>query len=159
SSIKRAKRPPGYFTPQNVPKGSLWFEKTGNDYFDGARSFLSLFGLQTLHHVAITDRADLKQRPNKTENQVVALQRLYYNMMLLRKWHGGSIPRKEEESIYWRRAGQKAGAAELHVLAQRSRKKDREKISRFSLSRARMEWGRASLREIRRRYWSRYPIG
>jgi subtilisin family serine protease len=129
SSIKRAKRPPGYFTPQNVPKGSLWFEKTGNDYFDGARSFLSLLGLQTLHHVAITDRADLKQRPNKTENQVVALQRLYYNMMLLRKWHGGSIPRKEEESIYWRRAGQKAGAAELHVLAQRSRNKDRPGVS------------------------------
>jgi hypothetical protein len=129
SSIKRARRPPGYFTPQNVPKGSLWFEKTGNDYFDGARSFLSLFGLQTLHHVAITDRADLKQRPNRTENQVVALQRLYYNMMLLRKWHGGSIPRKEEESRYWRHAGQKAGATELRVLAQRSRNKDRPRVS------------------------------
>ena len=77
--------------------------------------------LQTLHHVAITDRANLKQRPNKTENQAVALQRLYYNMMLLCKWHGGSIPRKEEESIYWRRAGQKANTAELHVLAQRFR--------------------------------------
>ena len=121
SLIKRAKRPPGYFTPQNVPKGSLWFEKTSNDYFDGARSFLSLLGLQTLHHVAITDRADLKQRPNKTETQAIALQRLYYNMMLLRKWHGGSIPRKEEESIYWRRAGQEAGVAELRVLAQRFR--------------------------------------
>jgi hypothetical protein len=111
----------GYFTPQNVPKGSLWFEKTSNDYFDGARSFMSLLGLQTLHHVAITDRANLKQRPNKTKNQAVALQRLYYNMMLLCKWHGGSIPRKEEESIYWRRAGQKANAAELGVLAQRFR--------------------------------------
>jgi hypothetical protein len=121
SLIKRAKRPPGYFTPQNVPKGSLWFEKTSNDYFDGARSFLSLLGLQTLHHVAITDRADLKQRPNKTETQAIALQRLYYNMILLRKWHGGSIPWKEEESIYWRRAGQEAGVAELRVLAQRFR--------------------------------------
>jgi hypothetical protein len=69
------------------------------------------------------------QRPNKTESQVVALQRLYYNMMLLRKWHGGSIPRKEEESIYWCRAGQKAGAAELRVFAQRSRNKDRPGVS------------------------------
>ncbi len=121
SLIKRAKRPPGYFTPQNVPRGSLWFEKTSNDYFDGARSFLSLLGLQTLHHVAITDRADLKQRRNKTETQTVALQRLYYNMMLLRKWHGGSIPRKEEESIYWRRAGQEAGVAESRDFRQRFR--------------------------------------
>jgi hypothetical protein len=125
SSIKRAKRPPGYFTPENVPKGSLWFEKTANDYFDGARSLLSLLGFQTLHHVAITDRANLKQRPSKTENQALALQRLYYNMMLLCKWHGGSIPRKEEESTYWRRAGLKASAAELRVLAQPFRNKDR----------------------------------
>jgi len=123
SSIKRAKRPPGYFTPENVPKGSLWFEETRNDYFDGARSFLSLLGLQTVNHVAITDRANLKQRPSKTENQVVALQRLYYNMMLLRKWHGGSIPRKEEENTYWRRAGQKASVTELHVAAHSFRNK------------------------------------
>jgi subtilisin family serine protease len=111
SLIKHAKRPPGYFIPQNVPRGSLWFEKTSNDYFDGARSFLSLLGLQTLHHVAITDRADLKQRSNKTETQAVALQRLYYNMMLLRKWHGGSIPQKWEENVYWHRAGQEVGVA------------------------------------------------
>jgi subtilisin family serine protease len=121
SLIKRAKRPPGYFTPQNVPKGSLWFEKTSNDYFDGARSFLSLLGLQTFNHVAITDRAGLKQRPGKTETQAVAFQRLYYNMMLLRKWHGGSIPRKEEESVYWRRARQEARVVESRDFRQRFR--------------------------------------
>jgi hypothetical protein len=44
--------------------------------------------------------------------------------MLLCKWQGGSIPRKEEESIYWRRAGKKANAAELRVLARRFRNKD-----------------------------------
>ena len=41
--------------------------------------------------------------------------------MLLRKWHSGSIPRKEEESIFWRRAGHEAGVTELRVLAQRFR--------------------------------------
>jgi hypothetical protein len=49
--------------------------------------------------------------------------------MLLRKWHWGSIPRKEEENIYWWRAGQKAGAAELRLLSQRSRDKDRPGMS------------------------------
>jgi subtilisin family serine protease len=108
SKIKHARRPPGYYTPENVPKGSLWFEETGNDYFDGARSFFSLFGFQTRHHVAPTDRAGLRQRPARGERENVALQRLYYNMMLLRKWHGGGIPRKEEECAYWLRAGRKA---------------------------------------------------
>jgi hypothetical protein len=119
SSIKRATKPVGNFTPENLPKGSLWFGKTGNDYFDGARSFLSLLGLQAIHHVPINARALLKQRPSKTENQLAALQRLYYNMMLLREWHGGSIPRKREEDIYWQRAGEKAGVAELRVAAHR----------------------------------------
>jgi subtilisin family serine protease len=109
SAIKQSRRPPGYFTPDKVPRGSLWFEKAGNDYFDGARSLFSIFGFQTKNHVALTDRADLRQRPNRRETQNVALQRLYYNMMLLRKWHGGAIPRKEEEGAYWRRAGRKAG--------------------------------------------------
>jgi subtilisin family serine protease len=110
SAIKRSTRPAGYFTPDNVPKGSLWFEKAGNDYFDGARSLLSLFGFQTRQHVPLTYRADLKQRPTPQEDQRVALQRLYYNMALLRKWHGGGIPRKSEESAYWQRAGRKAKA-------------------------------------------------
>jgi subtilisin family serine protease len=110
AAIKQAKRPPGHFTPDNVPKGSLWFEEAGNDYFDGARSFLSLFGLQTRHHVCSTCRAGLRQTPIRGENETLALQRLYYNMMLLRKWHGGAIPRKDEESAYWEHAGQKAKA-------------------------------------------------
>lgn len=104
AEMKRSKRPPGHMEPENVPAGSLWFEKTGNDYFDGARSFLSLIGLHTLHHVKSTERASLKQRPGEGETRTAALQRLYYNMMLLREWHGGDIPRKKHEAMYMQRA-------------------------------------------------------
>ena len=38
-------------------------------------------------------------RPNETRS--VALRRLYYNMMLLREWHGGDIPQKgmQEQNV------------------------------------------------------------
>lgn len=103
--MKHSKRPSGHVDADHVPPGSLWFEKTGNDYFDGARSFLSLVGFHTLHHVDPSERAGLKQRP---EEGTTALQRLYYNMMLLREWHGGDIPRKEHVEMYLRRAQRKA---------------------------------------------------
>jgi subtilisin family serine protease len=114
SEMKRERRPPGYIDADHIPTGSLWFEKTGNDYFDGARSLFSLFGLQSLRHVDRSDRASLRQRPGKRENERAALQRLYYNMMLLREWHGGDIPRKgKDEDMYWRRAGRKADKAQF----------------------------------------------
>jgi len=70
-----------------VPAGSLWFEPAPNDYFDGARSFLGLLGLYTVRPVDPSDRAKLKQVPEAYETRTAALQRLYYNMMLLREWY------------------------------------------------------------------------
>ena len=38
-----------------------------------------------------------------------ALARLYFNMMLVREWHGGDIPQKgREEEMYVERARRKA---------------------------------------------------
>ena len=48
------------------------------------------------------------------------MQRLYYNLLLLREWHGGDVPIKDErdrqgnvirprhETMYWDRAGRMA---------------------------------------------------
>jgi subtilisin family serine protease len=106
AQIKTARRPKGRINAEDVPPGSLWFEPAPNDYFDGARSFLGLLGLHTVRHVDATDRAKLKQQPKANETRSVALQRLYYNMMLLREWHGGDIPQKGmQEQMYWDRAG------------------------------------------------------
>jgi len=117
AEIKKARRPEGYIEADRVPVGSLWFEKTSNDYFDGARSFFGLLGLQTVHHINPSERAKLRQKPVRGETRIEALQRLYYNMLLLREWHGGDIPRKGwHEEMYWKRAGRKAEKAPPSVL-------------------------------------------
>jgi subtilisin family serine protease len=116
SDFKRAKRPPGHMDPDNVPEGSLWFEPAPNDYFDGARSLYGLLGLHTLRYVDPTKRALLKQTARTGETRLAALQRLYYNMMLLREWHGGDIPTKgRDEDLYWRRAEVKAQHAQQKI--------------------------------------------
>ena len=101
---QESQKPEGHIEADRVPVGSLWFEKTSSDYFDGARSFFGLLGLQTLHHVDPNDRAKLRQKPVRGETRIEALQRLYYNMLLLREWHGEDIPGKgSHEEMYWKR--------------------------------------------------------
>jgi subtilisin family serine protease len=99
---------PPYHYGKDVPPNSLWFGKTQDDWFDGARSLFSLLGLQTLHPPERHKRAGLYQRPKDGETRTAAMQRLFYNMMLLREWHGGGIPRKSDEAMYWQRARRKA---------------------------------------------------
>ena len=123
ADLRKHQRPPGIGPKSHIEPGTLWYEKAGNDYFDGARSFLGLLGFQTWRHVDLTERAILRQRPAPGESRAAALQRLYYNMWLLREWHGGDIPLKDErnkngevvrprdETMYWNRAGRMAQKA------------------------------------------------
>lgn len=105
ADLKQSQRPPGRLTKEQVPPRSLWFEKSPNDYYDGARSFLGLLGLNSPVHVPLECRAILRQTPAPHESRVDALQRLYFNMALLREWHDGKIPRKgREEEAYSCRA-------------------------------------------------------
>lgn len=97
---------------RDVPKGSLYFEQAGNDYFDGARSFWSVFGLHSIRHVKPHERARLEQQPLAGKGRAAELGQLYYNMMLLREWHGGDTPNgKRHARIYKKRAERKAIAA------------------------------------------------
>ena len=107
--------------PPDSPPGSLWFERAPNDYFDGARSLWGILGLQTLRSVPTNQRAILYQKPRANETHEQALQRLFFNMMLLREWHGGGIPKKgSEEKSFWQRAGRKA-QGEIHRASAKQR--------------------------------------
>jgi len=99
---------PPYDYGKDVPPNSLWFGMTQPDWFDGARSFFSLLGLHTLHPPERHQRARLYQRFRDGETRTAAMQRLFYNMMMLREWHGGDIPRDTDETKYWQRALRKA---------------------------------------------------
>lgn len=101
ADAQRARKPDPEAVP---PPGSLYFDITRDDYFDGARSALSFFGLQTLKHVRLRDRAELWQQPLPKETREDALTRLYYNLGLLREWHGGDLPEKRDQARYWERA-------------------------------------------------------
>ncbi|MEA3208394.1 MAG: hypothetical protein QOE70_1451 [Chthoniobacter sp.] len=112
AEIRKSKRPEGWMKVSEVPPGSLWFGKAPNDYFDGARSFWGILGLQTLQPVPLSQRAILRQERHAGETRTDALQRLYFNMMLLREWHGGDIPQKgRQEEMYSERARRKAEKA------------------------------------------------
>ena len=108
AEIRKSRRPKSADKLPEPPAGSLWFGKAPNDYFDGARSFRALFGLQTLQSVPINQRAILWQKTRPGDTRADSLERLYFNMMLLHEWHNGDIPRKEERGMYWERARQKA---------------------------------------------------
>jgi len=111
ADAKKAKAPRAYHNPEDVPRNSLWYGHVGRDYFDGARSALSFFGLHTHHPPDQRHRAKLEEQPKPNDTEVDALERLYYNMMLLREWHGGDIPRDTDEARYRERAKRKAGEA------------------------------------------------
>jgi len=106
AEIKKHRRPAFLKNPtvEQIPPGSLYYEKAPKDYFDGGRSFLGLLGFQTWGHVALNDRADLRQQPKPGETRTAAMQRLFYNIALLRRWHNGNIPRKRETAGLWARA-------------------------------------------------------
>lgn len=109
AQLKSSRRPPGHLTEEQVPPGSLWWDKAPNDYFDGERSFLGILGLQAAGRVPLSERAILRQTPVAGESRTDSLQRLYFNMYLLRQWHGGDTPRKGwQEEIYSERARRKA---------------------------------------------------
>jgi subtilisin family serine protease len=115
ADIRKSQRPGPRNQPPEAPPGSLWFGKAPNDYFDGVRSFWGLFGLQSIQRVPIAERAILSQRDRSHETRPQALERLYFNMMLLEKWHSGATPRKNERDAYWARAHQKAKKAPAPV--------------------------------------------
>jgi subtilisin family serine protease len=109
SHAPKGRLPDGRLADDQVPPDSLWWAKAPNDYFDGERSFLGILGLQAPGRVPISQRAMLRQTPVAGESRTDSLQRLYYNMMLLREWHGGDTPRKgREEEMYCERAWRKA---------------------------------------------------
>ena len=106
---------------------SLYFDPkwpAPHDFFDGVRSLPGLFGLRLGHAVPGEDRAQLKQNKTPGNTRDEAMQRLYYNMLLLQKWHAGGLPREDQsdkktkevtrrhdESRYWDRAGHMAAEA------------------------------------------------
>ncbi|MEQ1858999.1 MAG: S8/S53 family peptidase [Chthoniobacteraceae bacterium] len=114
--IEGAKPPPRGLQTENPPDGSLYFGKAPNDYFDGARSVWSVFGLHTWRESEGKERATLRQKGATKDTPAEAMQRLYYNLLLLREWHGGDVPIKDErdrhgnitrprhETMYWNRA-------------------------------------------------------
>ncbi|HEV7405564.1 MAG TPA: hypothetical protein VGO11_21645 [Chthoniobacteraceae bacterium] len=112
AQLKSSRRPPGRLTADQVPPGSLWWDKAPNDYFDGERSFLGLLGLQMPGRVPFEKRATLRQTPVAGESRTASLQRLYFNMYLLREWHGGDTPTNDwQEKMYSDRAQRKAEKA------------------------------------------------
>ncbi|MEO6788725.1 MAG: hypothetical protein ABI318_21595, partial [Chthoniobacteraceae bacterium] len=113
--------------PRPLPRipadGSLYFDRAPNDYFDGGRSLLGLLGLQKGRNVPIGRRAILRQGTTPANTPTAAMQRLYYNLLLLRDWHNGAVPMKDErgkdgkfrpheETLYWERAGRMAAKLE-----------------------------------------------
>jgi hypothetical protein len=89
----------------------LRFAMSPQDHADGRHSVWNFFGLGKLHYSPEDQRADLWQVNPTYESRETALARLYYNMGLLREWHGGDLPLKKHESIYWKRAKRRAAQA------------------------------------------------
>ena len=81
-------------------KVELRYERSPRDFFDGARSILSLFGLVKSNDPAC--RAGLDQMPTLDESRQQALARLYYNTLLLEKWHFGGLPQKGRDETQLR---------------------------------------------------------
>jgi hypothetical protein len=80
--------------PQLNADGSwaLRFSKAPRDFFDGSRSFASLFGLAD-DDTVYNERADLDQRPEPHSSREEALARVFYNTLLLQQWHAGHLPK------------------------------------------------------------------
>ena len=86
------------------------YHESPRDFADGARSIAALFGL--VHPVPIAERADLRQISRNNETKEEALERVYFNMMLLEKWQSGWLPRADrDEPVFEARAAKLAAAA------------------------------------------------
>ena len=104
---------------KNPPPGSLYFAQAPNDYFDGGRSIWAILGLQSGRNVPTGNRAKLRENDTPAPTPALAMQRLYYNLLLLRDWHNGAVPVRDQrkngvvthlhdETRYWERARQMA---------------------------------------------------
>jgi hypothetical protein len=72
----------------------LVYRVAPEDFYDGDRSILSLFGLAQT--VDIDKRADLNQLRLSGSSEKLELTRLFYNTLLLEEWHAGRLP----EGVY-----------------------------------------------------------
>jgi subtilisin family serine protease len=81
-----------YARVRSLKSDALKWEPMVRDEFNGAESFWRLL-FRIPANVPEYDRAQLDQQdlPNDVGRQQ-ALARIYYNMLLLQKWHGGAIP-------------------------------------------------------------------
>ncbi len=81
-----------YAGVRNLQSKALRYRRVAPDEFSGDESFWRLL-FRIPAHVPASERAQLDQSdlPKDTSRQQ-ALARIYYNMLLLQKWHGGSLP-------------------------------------------------------------------
>lgn len=78
---------------------TLYFDpkhRAPRDYFDGARSLRALLGLRFGGEIPGYKRATLRQNETVVKTEPEAMERLYYNLLLLREWHSGGVPRKDD---------------------------------------------------------------
>ncbi len=119
AEIASAPRPRTFKKGTHPPPESLYFGKAPNDYFDGGRSVWGLLGLQSGRNVPGGNRAKLRENLTPAPTQFLAMQRLYYNLLLLRDWHNGAVPvrdgrkktlftRSHDETRYWNLAARLA---------------------------------------------------
>ncbi|MBV8102682.1 MAG: S8/S53 family peptidase [Verrucomicrobia bacterium] len=100
-----------YASVQTLQSKALRFGRMAPDEFSGNDSFWRLL-FRAPANVPDQVRAQLDQSDlPKNAPREEALARIYYNMLLLQKWHGGSIPKKSAEAGLRAKAWQLAKAA------------------------------------------------
>jgi hypothetical protein len=81
-----------YASVRSLKSNALKWGPMARDEFNGAESFWRLL-FRIPPNVPDRDRAQLDQQDlPKDVSREQALARIYYNMLLLQKWHGGAIP-------------------------------------------------------------------
>ena len=105
----------GYADVRNLQSKALRYRRVAPDEFSGDESFWRLL-LRIPANVPASERARLDQSDlPKDASRQQALARIYYNMLLLQKWHGGSLPTHGPAEN-----GLKAKASRLAYIAQKS---------------------------------------
>jgi hypothetical protein len=101
-----------YASVRRLQSPALSFGPMAPDEFSGNNSFWRLL-FRVPANVPDQVRAQLDQTDlPKDATREQALARIYYNMLLLQKWHGGSIPKKGAVDGFKAKACQLAKAAE-----------------------------------------------
>lgn len=90
--LGQIENPATHLLPTGNGSLTLTYARAPEDYYDGDRSFTSLFGLAA--DLTTNDRADLDQRRRPHLEKEEALTRLFYNTMLLEAWHAGDLPKR-----------------------------------------------------------------